>query len=415
MQIGVVLSCLIIALLPCFMDFISLPLYDALHCFFYVFPMSAIPLSLYVHFPWCVRKCPYCDFNSHALRGQFDESVYIRHLLADFAADYDGRPVVSVFIGGGTPSLLSGAAVAVLLEAISRLATLATDCEVTLEANPGTFEQAKFAAYRAAGVNRLSIGVQSFADRQLQALGRIHSSAEAVRAVSIARQAGFSRINLDVMFALPGQDVAAALDDVRRAVALEPEHISWYQLTLEPNTAFFANPPALPDGDMQMDMFEAGSTLLAAGGYRQYEVSAWCAGAPCRHNLNYWQYGDYLGIGAGAHGKVTRDGVITRHSKFRAPAAYQKAAGTGGNPYAAQQFAVAREKQAFEFMMNALRLKEGVPTTLLTERTVLGLEDIRPTLDKLAAQGLLATDVAHRLQTTPRGFALLNNVLDAFL
>ena len=377
--------------------------------------MNPIPQSLYIHIPWCVRKCPYCDFNSHALRGQIDETAYIRHLLTDFTADYDGRPIYSIFIGGGTPSLLSGAAVAALLDGIARLAPLAADCEITLEANPGTFEQEKFAAYRAAGVNRLSIGVQSFADAQLQALGRIHSGAEAVRAVTLARQAGFARINLDVMFALPGQDVAGALDDLRQAIALAPEHISWYQLTLEPNTAFYANPPVLPDSDTQIDIYEAGSALLTAGGYRQYETSAWRAGEPCRHNLNYWQYGDYLGIGAGAHGKQTRDGVITRCSKYRAPAAYQKAAGTGGNPYSDQQLTVARDEQAFEFMMNALRLKDGVPTAYLTERTALSLDDIRPILDTLVAQGLLAPDIEHRLQTTPRGFALLNNVLDAFL
>ncbi|SUX25589.1 Oxygen-independent coproporphyrinogen-III oxidase [Cardiobacterium valvarum] len=377
--------------------------------------MNPIPQSLYIHIPWCVRKCPYCDFNSHALRGQIDETAYIRHLLADFTADYDGRPIYSIFIGGGTPSLLSGAAVAALLDGIAHLAPLAADCEITLEANPGTFEQEKFAAYRAAGVNRLSIGVQSFADAQLQALGRIHSSAEAVRAVTLAQQAGFTRINLDVMFALPGQDVAGALDDLRQAIALAPEHISWYQLTLEPNTAFYANPPVLPDSDTQIDIYEAGSALLTAGGYRQYETSAWRAGEPCRHNLNYWQYGDYLGIGAGAHGKQTRDGVITRRSKYRAPAAYQKAAGAGGNPYSDQQLAVARDEQAFEFMMNALRLKDGVPTAYLTERTALSLDDLRPTLDTLVARGLLAPDIGHRLQTTPRGFALLNNVLDAFL
>ena len=377
--------------------------------------MNPIPQSLYIHIPWCVRKCPYCDFNSHALRGQIDETAYIRHLLTDFTADYDGRPIYSIFIGGGTPSLLSGAAVAALLDGIARLAPLAADCEITLEANPGTFEQEKFAAYRAAGVNRLSIGVQSFADAQLQALGRIHSGAEAVRAVTLARQAGFARINLDVMFALPGQDVAGALDDLRQAIALAPEHISWYQLTLEPNTAFYANPPVLPDSDTQIDIYEAGSALLTAGGYRQYETSAWRAGEPCRHNLNYWQYGDYLGIGAGAHGKQTRDGVITRCSKYRAPAAYQKAAGTGGNPYSDQQLTVARDEQAFEFMMNALRLKDGVPTAYLTERTALSLDDIRLTLNTLVAQGLLAPDIEHRLQTTPRGFTLLNNVLDAFL
>ena len=377
--------------------------------------MNPIPQSLYIHIPWCVRKCPYCDFNSHALRGQIDETAYIRHLLADFAADYDGRPIYTIFIGGGTPSLFSAAAIAALLDGINRLTPLPDGCEITLEANPGTFEQAKFAGYRAAGVNRLSIGVQSFDAAQLQALGRIHNRDEALRAVAIAEKAGFQRINLDLMFALPGQDVAGALADLQQATALAPEHLSWYQLTLEPNTAFYANPPVLPDSDTQIDIYEAGSALLTASGYRQYETSAWRAGEPCRHNLNYWQYGDYLGIGAGAHGKQTRGGIITRRSKYRAPAAYQKAAGAGANPYSDQQFTVARDEQAFEFMMNALRLKDGVPTACLTERTALRLDDLRPTLDKLVAQGLLEANVDQRLQTTARGFALLNNVLDAFL
>ena len=374
-----------------------------------------IPQSLYIHIPWCVRKCPYCDFNSHALRGAIDEAGYVRHLLADLAYDLDPRPIESIFIGGGTPSLFSAAAIAALLDGINRQSPLPGNCEITLEANPGTFEQAKFADYRAAGVNRLSIGVQSFDAAQLHALGRIHNRDEAIRAVAIAEKAGFQRINLDLMFALPGQDVAGALADLRQATALAPEHISWYQLTLEPNTAFYANPPALPDSDTQIDIFEAGSAHLVAHGYRQYETSAWRAGAPCRHNLNYWQYGDYLGIGAGAHGKQTRDGVITRRSKYRAPAAYQKAAGTGGNPYSDQQLTVAHDEQAFEFMMNALRLKDGVPSAYLMERTALSLDDIRLTLDTLVAQGLLAPDIEHRLQTTPRGFALLNNVLAAFL
>ena len=374
-----------------------------------------IPQSLYIHIPWCVRKCPYCDFNSHALRGAIDEAGYVRHLLADLAYDLDPRPIESIFIGGGTPSLFSAAAIAALLDGINRQSPLPENCEITLEANPGTFEQAKFADYRAAGVNRLSIGVQSFDAAQLHALGRIHNRDEAIRAVAIAEKAGFQRINLDLMFALPGQDVAGALADLRQATALAPEHISWYQLTLEPNTAFYANPPALPDSDTQIDIYEAGSAHLVAHGNSQYETSAWRAGAPCRHNLNYWQYGDYLGIGAGAHGKQTRDGVITRRSKYRAPAAYQKAAGTGGNPYSDQQLTVAHDEQAFEFMMNALRLKDGVPSAYLMERTALSLDDIRLTLDTLVAQGLLAPDIEHRLQTTPRGFALLNNVLDAFL
>ena len=374
-----------------------------------------IPQSLYIHIPWCVRKCSYCDFNSHALRGGIDEAAYIRHLLADLAHDLDPRPIETIFIGGGTPSLLSGAAIAALLDGINRLSPLPDSCEITLEANPGTFEQAKFADYRAAGINRLSIGVQSFDAAQLHTLGRIHSSDEAVRAVAIAEQAGFQRINLDLMFALPGQDVAGALSDLKQAAALAPEHISWYQLTLEPNTAFYADPPLLPDSDAQIDIYEAGCAYLTAHGYRQYETSAWRAGEPCRHNLNYWQYGDYLGIGAGAHGKQTRDGSISRSSKYRAPGAYQKAAGAGDNPYRDQRFTVPRDEQAFEFMMNALRLKDGVPTAYLHERSALTLNELRPTLDRLIAQGLLDANIEQRLKTSERGFALLNNVLDAFL
>ncbi|MDO4643977.1 MAG: radical SAM family heme chaperone HemW [Cardiobacteriaceae bacterium] len=377
--------------------------------------MNNIPQSLYIHIPWCVRKCPYCDFNSHALRVPIDEAAYVHHLLTDLVHDLDTRPISSIFIGGGTPSLFSAAAIAALLDGINRQATLTNDCEITLEANPGTFEQAKFADYRAAGINRLSIGIQSFDAAQLQNLGRIHSSEEAERAVGIAQRAGFQRINLDLMFALPQQTSIAALDDLRRAVALAPEHISWYQLTLEPNTAFYVNPPVLPDNDTQIDIYEAGIAYLNAQGYRQYETSAWTRGAPCRHNLNYWQYGDYLGIGAGAHGKQTHAGIITRRSKYRAPAAYQKANGSHANPYCDQQQTVDIEEQPFEFMMNALRLKEGVPTAYLETRSKLTLNDIRPQLTPLIAQGLLEPSIEQRLKTTDRGFALLNNVLDAFL
>ena len=385
-------------------------------------PLVLPPLSLYIHIPWCVQKCPYCDFNSHAQKGAIPEQDYVRHLIADLTADLahyqesvQQRPLHSIFIGGGTPSLFSAAAIAALLDGINRQSPLPENCEITLEANPGTFEQAKFADYRAAGVNRLSIGVQSFDAAQLHTLGRIHSRDEAIRAVAIAEKAGFQRINLDLMFALPGQDVAGALADLKQATALAPEHISWYQLTLEPNTAFYANPPALPDSDTQIDIYEAGSAHLVAHGYHQYETSAWRAGEACRHNLNYWQYGDYLGIGAGAHSKQTRDGIISRSSKYRAPGAYQKAAGSDANPYCDNRFAVPRAEQPFEFMMNALRLKDGVPTAYLHERSALTLADLRPTLARLVAQGLIDPAIEQRLKTTERGFALLNNVLDAFL
>ena len=372
--------------------------------------------GLYVHVPFCTQRCSYCDFYTQTdSRLRTDYLRALRPELAERAAELDHEPLDTIYFGGGTPSQLPIEALRAIFRTIRAHYDVSSCREITLEANPGTFEQAKFADYRAAGVNRLSIGVQSFDAAQLHALGRIHNRDEAIRAVAIAEKAGFQRINLDLMFALPGQDVAGALADLRQATALAPEHISWYQLTLEPNTAFYANPPALPDSDTQIDIYEAGSAHLSAHGYRQYETSAWRAGAPCRHNLNYWQYGDYLGIGAGAHGKQTRDGVISRSSKYRAPGAYQKAAGNGENPYRDQRFTVPRDEQPFEIMMNALRLKDGIPTSYLHERSALTLDDLRPTLARLIAQGLIDPAIEQRLKTTERGFALLNNVLDAFL
>ncbi|MDO5091124.1 MAG: radical SAM family heme chaperone HemW [Cardiobacteriaceae bacterium] len=379
-------------------------------------PFSAIPLSLYVHIPWCVQKCPYCDFNSHAIKTRPDEAAYVAHLLRDLDHDVRGesRALTSIFIGGGTPSVFSGAAIAALLDGIRARLAFVDDIEITLEANPGTFEQEKFRAYREAGVNRLSIGIQSFSPTQLQRLGRIHSADEAARAVKAAQQAGFTRINTDLMFALPNQSVGEALADLERAIALEPEHISWYQLTLEPNTVFYANPPALPDDDTQTEIYEAGSALLRAAGYRQYETSAWTREKPSAHNLNYWQFGDYLGIGAGAHGKLTGADGIRRMSKFRAPAVYQQARGALENPYADQTHIVRVEDQPFEFMMNALRLSDGVPARYLAERSQLTLADVAVVLQDLRARRLLADDSDY-LRTTPRGFALLNDVLAAFL
>ena len=372
-----------------------------------------IPQSLYIHIPWCVRKCPYCDFNSHALRGAIDEAGYVRHLLADLAHDLDPRPIESIFIGGGTPSLFSAAAIAALLDGINRQSPLPENCEITLEANPGTFEQAKFADYRAAGVNRLSIGVQSFDAAQLHALGRIHNRDEAIRAVAIAEKAGFQRINLDLMFALPGQDVAGALADLRQATALAPEHISWYQLTLEPNTAFYANPPALPDSDTQIDIFEAGSAHLVAHGYRQYETSAWRAGAPCRHNLNYWQFGDYIGIGAGAHGKISSHSGITRTTRARHPRSYLAA--MQGNPAdAVERFQVAPSELPFEFMLNAMRLTGGVPARLFQERTGHSLAAIARPLQEATRLGLIDPNPT-LLRPTERGQRYLNDLLQLFL
>ena len=376
---------------------------------------ARIPLALYVHIPWCLRKCPYCDFNSHESRKPLDETRYVHHLLADFIADYDDRPLHSIFIGGGTPSLFSAQSIAALLDGLAARATFAPDIEITLEANPGSFEREKFCAYRAAGINRLSLGIQSFAPAHLRSLGRIHDADEAHRAIVAAREAGFSRVNIDLMFALPGQTVAGALADLERAVACQVEHISWYQLTLEPNTPFYTHPPKLPSSEEQEDIHLAGCERLATNGFHQYETSAWTRGQPSAHNLNYWQFGDYIGIGAGAHGKRTdRRGNLLRSSKYRSPIVYQQAGGRKKNPYQEAERAIDKVDQAFEFMMNALRLKTGVAKNLLPERTALCAADIRAQWTALALKGLVEEDPA-RYRTSERGFALLNDVLEAFL
>ncbi len=381
--------------------------------------MISIPLALYIHIPWCVRKCPYCDFNSHKLTRSVDEKTYIKHLLKDFEYDYASqsyRPIQSIFFGGGTPSLFSPQSIGHILNHLRAHANLTSDCEITLEANPGTAEQQKFADFYQAGINRLSIGVQSFAPNQLQILGRIHNSDEAKRAIDLAQQAGFKRLNLDIMFALSGQTIAQALDDLKQAVEFNPEHISWYQLTLEPNTAFFNHPPPLPTDDEQVAIYEAGCDFLRSQNYHQYEISAWTRQQPCQHNFNYWQFGDYIGIGAGAHGKLTQaNGKIIRTSKYRTPGAYQRAQGKYHNPYIDQQHTIKPSEQAFEFMMNALRLQAGVPSQLISERTQITLASLQPKLAYLNRQGLLQANYHQRLQTTKRGFAMLNNILSTFL
>jgi oxygen-independent coproporphyrinogen-3 oxidase len=377
----------------------------------------AIPLALYVHVPWCVRKCPYCDFNSHTLRGELDEARYLAALLADLTADTPtaaGRSVRTVFIGGGTPSLVSGRFVGRLLEAVAERLGLAPDAEITLEANPGTAEAARFRDYRAAGVNRLSIGVQSFADAQLAALGRIHGRAEALAAVELARRAGFDNLNLDLMHGLPGQTTGAALADLETALALAPEHLSWYQLTVEPNTAFATAPPGgLPDEDLAWEIQDAGLARLAAAGLRHYEVSAHARpGRECRHNLNYWEFADYLGIGAGAHGKLTRaDGAIERRWKARHPADYQAraAAGTavGGTAL------LGPDDLALEFAMNALRLAEGVPLALYPARTGQPVAALAAPVARAVALGLLEPD-SERFAPTPLGWRFLNRLVGLF-
>ncbi len=376
------------------------------------------PLALYVHFPWCVRKCPYCDFNSHEATGgvqAIPESRYLDALCADLDVALPliwGRRVISIFFGGGTPSLLSAAGLERLLSALRARLPLAADCEVTLEANPGTFEAAKFAAFRAAGVNRLSIGVQSFDDEQLRRLGRIHDRAQALAAIEAAAVA-FDNFNLDLMYALPAQSLQAMRRDVEQALALAPAHLSLYQLTIEPNTVFAKYPPPLPDDDTAAAMHEWIEAQLATAGYRHYEVSAYAkVGKSCRHNVNYWQFGDYLGIGAGAHSKISFPNRILRQSRLRQPATYIEHA-LAGNALA-ESAEVRRGDLAFEFMLNALRLNDGVPIRLFSERTGLPLSSIESALQQAEARGLLRRDL-HEIAPTVQGRRFLTDLQSLFL
>ncbi|OBS08368.1 radical SAM family heme chaperone HemW [Acidihalobacter prosperus] len=377
-----------------------------------------IPLSLYVHLPWCVRKCPYCDFNSHAAKGDLPETEYVAALLADLEAELPrvwGRRIESVFIGGGTPSLFSAAALGDLLDGLRARLPLRPDVEITLEANPGTFEQARFADYRGLGINRLSIGVQSFDDDALRRLGRIHGADEARRAAEIAHAAGFEDFNLDLMFGLPGQDLAAARRDIDAALALAPTHLSYYQLTLEPNTLFHHDPPALPDEDLIAAMQQAAQTRLAEAGFAQYEVSAYARpGMRCRHNLNYWRFGDYLGIGAGAHGKLTdpASGSVERHWKLRQPAQYMAAARAGDA--AGGRDTVAPAELPFEFMLNALRLREGFDLALFEARTGLPRNCIEDTLNEALGRTLVERE-GERVRPSALGWNFLNDLTALFL
>jgi len=376
---------------------------------------ASIPLSLYIHIPWCVRKCPYCDFNSHAVREAIDQRSYIDALLLDLDFELTRQPlpaIDSIFIGGGTPSLFDGTAISALLDGVAQRLVLAPDVEITLESNPGTAEAANFSAYRAAGVNRLSIGVQSLDDRKLKALGRIHSAAEARAAFHMARSAGFDNINLDLMYGLPQQTTAESLDDLEGLIRFGPEHISWYQLTLEPNTLFHHDPPPLPDDDSMADMMQRGRVMLADAGYLQYEISAYARDdRRCRHNLNYWQFGDYLGIGAGAHGKLTAPGpVIRRRSKLRQPAAFVESAVEGA---IAQERVIGREELAVEFFLNTLRLREGVAADMFEARTGVGVQMLAEPLARARELGLMTRDVA-RLQPSALGLLYLNDLLALF-
>ena len=373
------------------------------------------PLALYIHIPWCVRKCPYCDFNSHAAGPTLPEEEYVDALLADLDADLQhvhGRPLTSIFFGGGTPSLFSDRALGRLLEGVERRVAFAGDIEITLEANPGTFEQAKFKGYRALGINRLSIGVQSFQQAKLKALGRIHDGDEAIRAADMARAAGFDNFNLDLMHGLPEQSIEDALFDLRTAISQGPTHLSWYQLTMEPNTVFWSQPPTLHEDDLLWDIQEAGQALLAAEGYAQYEVSAYAQpGKQARHNLNYWTFGDFLGIGAGAHAKLsTPAGRIQRTWKTRLPKDYLDP----DKAFQAGERTLEADELPFEFLMNVLRLSEGAPAELFSQRTGLPLQQLERSRREAERQGLLQADQT-RLVATAKGQLFLNDLLQQFL
>lgn len=379
--------------------------------------MMILPkLSLYVHIPWCVQKCPYCDFNSHAHQGELPEKDYIDALLDDLEDELiwvQGRSLHSIFIGGGTPSLLSSHAMAQLLDGIAQRIHCPRDIEVTMEANPGTAEADRFAGYYAAGVNRLSIGVQSFENQQLKRLGRIHDSAQAIAAVDMAKKAGFKRFNLDLMHGLPGQTEEKAVDDLRQAIALEPTHLSWYQLTIEPNTAFASRPPTLPDEDRLWDIESAGKALLSQYNYQQYEISAYGQpGDRAQHNLNYWRFGDYLGIGCGAHGKLTdiANGEIRRHVKVRHPKGYL----TPQRNKLDQSWQVNAEDRPFEYFLNRLRLFERIPKQEFVDLTDQSIVSIKAPIERAQQLGLLDDHGAY-WEVTKRGHLFLNDLLDLFI
>jgi oxygen-independent coproporphyrinogen-3 oxidase len=380
--------------------------------------MSAIslpPLALYIHIPWCVRKCPYCDFNSHAAGNALPEAEYVAALLNDLDLDLaaaQGRELQSIFFGGGTPSLFSAQSIGAILDGVNQRIAFAHDIEITLEANPGTAEQERFFGFRRAGVNRLSIGVQSFNPAHLTLLGRIHDRDEAIAAVGMARRAGFDNLNLDLMHGLPQQSIGDAERDLQAAIALSPEHLSWYQLTIEPNTEFNKRPPTLPPDDTLAAIQESGIALLDRHGYAQYEVSAYAQpGRQARHNLNYWQFGDYLGIGAGAHGKLTQsDGRIVRTQKTRLPRDYLSSGGRCDR----NATTIDGSDLPFEFAMNALRLNNGFERSLFSARTGLPWSAIAARVETLIERGLLATH-GDRIVPTELGRRFLNDALTAFL
>jgi oxygen-independent coproporphyrinogen-3 oxidase len=368
---------------------------------------------LYVHFPWCVRKCPYCDFNSYTLHGELDERRYVEALERDLeaqAAEAGEREVVSIFFGGGTPSLFSPQSIGRVIDSARRCLGLAADVEVTMEANPGAIERGRFVEYRAAGVTRVSLGAQSFDERRLEVLGRIHSPDETRRAATELHAAGLDNFNLDLMYALPGQDVAGAVRDLEEALALVPAHISHYQLTIEHGTVFAAQPPALPDDDIAAQMLSECAERLAAAGFAHYEVSAYARpGRQCRHNLNYWTFGDYLGVGAGAHGKLTIGSAIVRTQQQREPRRYLTV-----TPAAVTRTRVPSEELPFEFMLNALRLVDGFEGALFPARTGLDWDSVDGAVRDLVRRGLLLEE-GTRLKPSPQGLRFLNELLLSFV
>ena len=378
--------------------------------------MNLPPLSLYVHVPWCVQKCPYCDFNSNGQKGDIPEAEYVQHLIDDLKADLhlvQGRKIHSIFIGGGTPSLLTGAAYTRLLKEVDSLIGLSDNCEITLEANPGTVETGRFKDYVKAGINRISIGVQSMQNDKLKALGRIHGADEASYAAQQASEAGLNSFNLDLMHGLPGQSLDDALSDLKQIIALNPPHISWYQLTIEPNTQFASKPPTLPQDETLWDIQEQGQALLAQAGYQQYEISGYAKpGYQCQHNLNYWRFGDYLGIGCGAHGKVTdaKTGVITRTEKVKHPRGYMDII----KPYLYKSWQVEQDDLAFEFFMNRFRLIEPCPINDFNALTQQPLQSQQHALDKAINAGLLTKTDSH-WHVTLQGQRFLNDLLALFV
>ena len=377
------------------------------------------PLSLYIHIPWCIQKCPYCDFNSHALKTTIPEAQYISALIDDLDTDlarYDmqneSRKLHSIFIGGGTPSLITAPEIKRLLIEVEKRLPFADDIEITMEANPGTVEAGRFIEYREAGVNRISIGVQSFQQEKLEKLGRIHGKDEAIRAARLAHEAGLNSFNLDLMHGLPNQSIDDALSDLKQAIELSPPHLSWYQLTIEPNTVFYYKPPTLPDDDDLWDIFEQGHQILADAGYVQYEISGYSkVGYQCRHNLNYWRFGDYLGIGCGAHGKLSfADGRIVRTTKIKHPRGFLDLM----KPYLIDEQEVADHDRPFEFFMNRFRLLEACPKQGFIDKTGLGFESIKETIDWAKEKKYLNETETH-WQITEHGKLFLNDLLEAFV